>query len=105
MNKLLEIKNLKTSFFTQFGEVQAVGGVSFDLEYGQVLGIVGESGCGKSVTMMSIMKLLDDNGKVKEGNVRFEGKDIVSLSEDEMCKIRGNDISMIFQDPMTSLNP
>lgn len=105
MNKLLEVKNLKTSFFTQFGEVQAVGGVSFDLEYGQVLGIVGESGCGKSVTMMSIMKLLDDNGKVKEGNVRFEGKDIVSLSEDEMCKIRGNDISMIFQDPMTSLNP
>lgn len=105
MNKLLEVKNLKTSFFTQFGEVQAVGGVSFDLEYGQVLGIVGESGCGKSVTMMSIMKLLDDNGKVKEGNVRFEGEDIVSLSEDEMCKIRGNDISMIFQDPMTSLNP
>ena len=105
MKKLLEIKDLKTSFFTQFGEVQAVGGVSFDLEYGQVLGIVGESGCGKSVTMMSIMKLLDDNGKVKEGNVRFEGKDIVSLSEDEMCKIRGNDISMIFQDPMTSLNP
>lgn len=105
MSNLLEVNNLKTSFYTQFGEVQAVGGVSFDLQYGQVLGIVGESGCGKSVTMMSIMKLLDDNGKVKEGKVNFEGKDMVNISEEDICKIRGNEISMIFQDPMTSLNP
>lgn len=105
MDNLLKVENLKTSFFTQFGEVQAVGGVSFDLAHGEVLGIVGESGCGKSVTMMSIMKLLDDNGKVKEGTVNFEGKDITKLSEDAMCKVRGNDIAMIFQDPMTSLNP
>lgn len=105
MSNMLEVNNLKTSFYTQFGEVQAVGGVSFSLEYGKVLGIVGESGCGKSVTMMSIMKLLDDNGKVKEGQVTFEGRDMVNISEDDICKIRGNEISMIFQDPMTSLNP
>ncbi len=105
MSNLLEVNNLKTSFYTQFGEVQAVGGVSFNLEHGEVMGIVGESGSGKSVTMMSIMRLLDDNGKVKEGKVRFEDKDIVSISEEDMSTIRGNDISMIFQDPMTSLNP
>ncbi|GAA0766803.1 ABC transporter ATP-binding protein [Clostridium subterminale] len=105
MNNLLEVNNLKTSFYTQFGEVQAVGGVSFNLEHGEVMGIVGESGSGKSVTMMSIMRLLDDNGKVKDGKVRFEDKDIVSISEEDMSKIRGNEISMIFQDPMTSLNP
>lgn len=105
MTKLLKVDNLKTSFFTQFGEVQAVGGVSFELNHGEVLGIVGESGCGKSVTMMSIMKILDDNGRVKEGTVKFEDKDITSLTEDQMCEIRGNEISMIFQDPMTSLNP
>lgn len=101
MSNLLEVNNLKTSFYTQFGEVQAVGGVSFNLEHGEVMGIVGESGSGKSVTMMSIMRLLDDNGKVKEGKVRFEDKDIVSISEEDMSTIRGNDISMIFQDPMT----
>ena len=105
MNNLLEVNNLKTSFYTQFGEVQAVGGVSFNLEHGEVMGIVGESGSGKSVTMMSIMRLLDDNGKVKDGKVRFEDNDIVSISEEDMSKIRGNEISMIFQDPMTSLNP
>ncbi|MEG1256505.1 ABC transporter ATP-binding protein [Clostridium sp.] len=105
MNNLLEVSNLKTSFYTQFGEVQAVGGVSFNLGYGEVVGIVGESGSGKSVTMMSIMKLLDDNGKAKEGEVKFEDKNILSLNDDQMSKIRGNEISMIFQDPMTSLNP
>ncbi|WP_346915284.1 ABC transporter ATP-binding protein [Clostridium sp.] len=105
MNNLLEVNNLKTSFYTQFGEVQAVGGVSFNLEYGEVMGIVGESGSGKSVTMMSIMRLLDENGKVKDGTVRFEESDLVALNEDAMSKIRGNEISMIFQDPMTSLNP
>lgn len=105
MNNLLEVNNLKTSFYTQFGEVQAVGGVSFNLEYGEVMGIVGESGSGKSVTMMSIMRLLDQNGKVKDGDIRFEDSDLVSLNEEAMSKIRGNEISMIFQDPMTSLNP
>jgi len=105
MNSLLEVNNLKTSFYTQFGEVQAVGGVSFNLEYGEVMGIVGESGSGKSVTMMSIMRLLDQNGKVKDGDIRFEDSDLVSLNEEAMSKIRGNEISMIFQDPMTSLNP
>jgi len=105
MNNLLEVSNLKTSFYTQFGEVQAVGGVSFNLGYGEVVGIVGESGSGKSVTMMSIMKLLDDNGKSKEGEVKFEDKNILSLNDNQMSKIRGNEISMIFQDPMTSLNP
>lgn len=105
MNNLLEVNNLKTSFYTQFGEVQAVGGVSFNLEYGEVMGIVGESGSGKSVTMMSIMRLLDENGKVKEGTVKFEESDLVALGEEAMSKIRGNEISMIFQDPMTSLNP
>jgi oligopeptide transport system ATP-binding protein len=105
MSSLLQVNNLKTSFYIQFGEVQAVGGVSFKLESGEVIGIVGESGSGKSVTMMSIMRLLDDNGKIKSGEVLFEGKDLAPLSEDEMSKIRGNEISMIFQDPMTSLNP
>lgn len=105
MSTLLEVNNLKTSFYTKYGEVQAVGGVSFKLNKGEVIGIVGESGCGKSVTMMSIMRLLDENGKVKEGEVIFENKDLANLTEKEMSKIRGNDISMIFQDPMTSLNP
>lgn len=105
MSKLLEVSNLKTSFDTPFGEVQAVGGVSFKVDKGQVIGIVGESGSGKSITMMSIMRLLDENGKIKDGNIIFENVDLANLTEREMSKIRGNDISMIFQDPMTSLNP
>lgn len=105
MRKLLEVKNLKTSFYTQFGEVQAVGGVSFNLNRGEVLGIVGESGSGKSVTMMSLMKLLDSNGKIINGQVIFEGNELSKLNEKEILKVRGNDISMIFQDPMTALNP
>lgn len=105
MSRLLEVNNLKTSFYTKVGEVQAVRGISFKLNKGEVIGIVGESGCGKSITMMSIMGLLDENGKIKDGTVLFEDKELVSLSEKEMLKIRGNDISMIFQDPMTSLNP
>lgn len=105
MNELLKVTNLKTSFDTQFGEVQAVGGVSFKLDIGEVIGIVGESGSGKSITMMSILKLLDDNGRIKEGKVLFEGQDLVSMPEKNMGLIRGNLMSMIFQDPMTSLNP
>ena len=105
MDRLIEITDLETSFFTHVGEVKAVGGVSFYLDKGEVLGIVGESGSGKSVTMMSLMGLLDENGKVVNGSIMFEGKDLVTLPEKEMQKIRGNDIGMIFQDPMTSLNP
>lgn len=105
MDKLLDIKDLHTSFFTHVGEVKAVGGVSFHLAKGEALGIVGESGSGKSVTMMSLMGLLDGNGKIVKGEIIFEGRDLVKLSEKEMLKIRGNDIGMIFQDPMTSLNP
>lgn len=105
MEKLLEVKDLKTSFKTNVGEVQAVRGVSFHLDKGEALGIVGESGCGKSVTMMSIMRLLADNGKLTGGEIHFDGKDISNVKESVMEGIRGNDIGMIFQDPMTSLNP
>lgn len=105
MNKLLEVKNLSTSFFTKFGEVKAVNNISFDLEPGQVLAIVGESGSGKSVTSMSVMRLVAKGGKIVNGQILFEGKDLASLSEKEMTKIRGKEISMIFQDPMTCLNP
>ncbi|HBX47491.1 MAG TPA: peptide ABC transporter ATP-binding protein [Clostridiaceae bacterium] len=105
MEKLLQVENLQTSFFTYAGEVKAVRGVSFDVNKAEAVGIVGESGCGKSVTMMSILRLLVDTGKVKEGKAIFEGEDLLKMSEKEMLKIRGNEISMIFQDPMTSLNP
>ena len=105
MEKLLEVKNLKTEFKTNVGQVHAVRGVSFYLDKGEALGIVGESGCGKSVTMMSIMRLLADNGKIADGQIYFDGKDISKAKDSEMDSIRGNDIGMIFQDPMTSLNP
>lgn len=105
MDKLLEVKNLKTSFFTHAGEVKAVRGVNFNLARGKTMGIVGESGCGKSVTMLSLMGLLPDAGKVIDGEIWFDGKDILKHSEKQMEKIRGNEIGMIFQDPMTSLNP
>lgn len=105
MSKLLEVKNLKTSFATHIGDVQSVRGVSFHLDKGEALGVVGESGCGKSVTMMSVMRLLANNGKIAGGEVLFEGKDLAKVSEREMESVRGNDMAMIFQDPMTSLNP
>jgi oligopeptide transport system ATP-binding protein len=105
MERLLDVKDLKTSFFTHVGEVKAVGGVTFHLDKGEALGIVGESGSGKSITMMSVMGLLADNGKVINGEILFEGRDLAKLDEKDMQKIRGNDIGMIFQDPMTSLNP
>ncbi|SHH26436.1 ABC transporter ATP-binding protein [Tepidibacter thalassicus] len=104
-DKLLDVKNLKTSFFTHVGEVKAIRGVSFHVDKGEALGIVGESGSGKSVTSMSIMRLLQHPGKIINGEIIFNGDDLVKKSDKEMQSIRGNDISMIFQDPMTSLNP
>ena len=105
MEKILEIKGLKTSFTTHIGDIQAVRGTNFYLNKGEAIGIVGESGCGKSVSMMSIMGLLSSNGKIVDGEVLFNGQDISKATEKEMEQIRGNKISMIFQDPMTSLNP
>lgn len=105
MEEILEIKNLNTSFFTHVGEVKAVRNVSITLEKGQALGIVGESGSGKSVTMLSIMKLLTENGKLTGGQIIFDKTDITNYNNKAMRSIRGNSISMIFQDPMTSLNP
>ncbi len=102
---LLAVRDLHTSFFTDAGEVKAVDGVSFTLERGKVLGIVGESGSGKSVTAYSIMQILAPTGKIVSGSIRFDGKELVGLDEKEMRKVRGNRISIIFQDPMTSLNP
>ncbi len=104
-DKLLDVKGLKTHFFTEDGVVKSVDGVNFSIESGKTLGIVGESGCGKSVTSMSVLKLLEYPGKIVEGSITFDGRDIVGMSEKEMREIRGNDISMIFQEPMTSLNP
>lgn len=106
MSHLLDVKDLCTSFFTYAGEVKAVNGVSFYLDQGEAIGIVGESGCGKSVTVQSIMRLIPDPpGKIIGGSVNFIGVDLLKKSEKQMESIRGKDISMIFQDPMTSLNP
>ena len=102
---LLEVKNLKTSFFTDAGEVKAVNDVSFTLDRGKVLGIVGESGSGKSVTAYSIMQILAGTGKIVGGSIKYNGTELVGASEKVMKNIRGNKISIIFQDPMTSLNP
>ena len=102
---LLEVKDLQVSFFTPAGEVNAVGGISFSLEKGKVLGIVGESGSGKSVTAYSIMQILEKSGKIVSGSIRFQGQELVGAGEKVMKNLRGNRISMIFQDPMTSLNP
>jgi oligopeptide transport system ATP-binding protein len=105
-NKILEVKNLKTYFYTDDGIVKAVDGVSFDLKVGETLGIVGETGCGKSVTALSILGLIPKpRGKIIEGEIIFNGKNLLKMSAREMQNFRGNRISMIFQDPMTSLNP
>ncbi len=103
--KVLEVQGLETSFFTHLGEVQSVRNVSFDIYKGEVVGIVGESGSGKSITCMSIMKLLQHPGKIKNGKVLFKGQDLVTKTAKEMRQIQGDEISMIFQDPMTALNP
>lgn len=102
---LLEVKDLHTSFFTDAGEVKAVNGISFNLDRGKVLGIVGESGSGKSVTAYSIMQILADTGKIVGGSIKFDGQELVGSGEKVMKTIRGDRISIIFQDPMTSLNP
>ncbi len=106
MTKLLEIKDLKTQFFTSAGVVQAVDGITYDVAPGETVAVVGESGCGKSVSAMSILRLIPDPpGKIVGGSILFDGKDLLALSEDQMREIRGRDIGMIFQEPMTSLNP
>ena len=102
---LLEVKNLKTHFFTEDGVVHAVDGVDFSVYPGEILGLVGESGCGKSVTTLSVMRLVSPPGKILEGEILLDGADLRKLSEEEMMKVRGNRISMIFQQPQTALNP
>lgn len=102
---LLEVRNLKTYFFTEDGVVKAVDGVDFSVDRGEVLGLVGESGCGKSVTSLSIMRLIGIPGKVIEGEIIFDGRNLLELSESEMVHMRGNRMSMIFQQPQSSLNP
>ena len=102
---LVEVKNLEVSFFTYAGEVKAVRGISYNLKPGEVMGIVGESGSGKSVSSYGLMGIIPEPGKVIGGRILFEGRDVTAMSEKELLKIRGKDISMIFQDPMTSLNP
>jgi ABC-type dipeptide/oligopeptide/nickel transport system ATPase component len=101
----LEVKNLKTYYYTEDGVVRAVDGVNLEVYPGEVLGLVGESGCGKSVTSLSIIGLIAPPGKVVEGEILLDGKNLLELPEREMIKIRGNRISMIFQQPQTALNP
>ena len=106
MGKLLEVKGLKTHFFTQSGVVKAVDGISYHVDEGEVLGIVGESGCGKSVGAMSIMKLVaSPPGRIVDGEIEFEGDNLLDMDDTQMRSVRGNRIAMVFQEPMTSLNP
>ena len=105
MNNLLEVKNLCVSFFTLSGEVKAVNDISYNLEKGKAIGIVGESGSGKSVSASAIMRTIEKPGRILGGSITFDGIDLLALSKEEMRKLRGKEISMIFQDPMTSLNP
>jgi peptide/nickel transport system ATP-binding protein/oligopeptide transport system ATP-binding protein len=105
LSHLLEVRNLQTQFPTRSGLVRAVDGVSFHLDRGELLGLVGESGCGKSITALSIMRLIAPPGRIVGGEILFDGKDLLKLSDAEMREMRGDDIAMIFQDPMTSLNP
>src|SRR5215212_8014238 len=105
MAHLLEVKNLQTHFPTRAGLVRAVNGVSFHVDKGELLGLVGESGCGKSITALSVMRLISPPGKIVGGEINFEGENLLQASDKRMREIRGDDIAMIFQDPMTSLNP
>lgn len=103
--KILEVEHLETSFFTHAGEVKAVRDISFSVEKGKILGIVGESGSGKSVSLKSVMRLIEHPGKIKGGTITFDGEDLLSKTEKEMLQVRGKRIAMVFQDPMSSLNP
>ncbi len=105
MSHLLEVRNLRTEFPTRAGLVKAVNDVSFHIDEGELLGLVGESGCGKSITALSVMRLIAAPGRIAGGEILFKGRDLLKLSNEEMRAIRGDDVSMIFQDPMTSLNP
>lgn len=105
MNNLLEVKNLQTHFPTRAGIVKSVNDVSFTIKEGELLGLVGESGCGKSITALSIMRLISSPGKIVAGSITFKGEELTTATDERMRQIRGNDIAMIFQDPMTSLNP
>ena len=105
MPHLLEINNLQTHFPTKAGLVKAVNDVSFYIDEGELLGLVGESGCGKSITALSVMRLISSPGKIVGGEIKFKGEELTTVSEERMRELRGNDIAMIFQDPMTSLNP
>src|SRR3982751_6914733 len=105
MAHLLEVRNLQTHFPTRAGLVKAVNGVSFYLDKGELLGLVGESGCGKSITALSVMRLIAPPGRIVGGEIIFDGRDLLKLPGEEMRAIRGDDVAMIFQDPMTSLNP
>lgn len=105
MSHLLEINNLQTHFPTKAGLVKAVNDVSFYIDEGELLGLVGESGCGKSITALSVMKLIAPPGRIAGGSIKFKGEELINASDERMREIRGNDIAMIFQDPMTSLNP
>lgn len=104
-NPLLEVKQLKTTFYTEEGTVAAVNDVSFSINEGETVCIVGESGCGKSITALSIMQLLPESGKIENGEVNFDGKSLLNLNKKDMMRLRGNDLAMIFQEPMSSLNP
>jgi len=106
VTELLKIQGLRTQFFTSAGTVKAVDGVTYDVEEGETVAVVGESGCGKSVTALSIMRLVaEPAGRVVDGKILFQGNDLLQLEEEEMRKVRGNNIAMVFQEPMTSLNP
>jgi oligopeptide/dipeptide ABC transporter ATP-binding protein len=103
--ELLTVEDLRTHFFTQDGVVKAVDGISFSIRNGETLGIVGESGCGKSITALSVMRLIERPGRIVEGSIRLANRDLLAMSDEEMRDVRGNSVSMIFQEPMTSLNP
>src|SRR6059058_167309 len=105
MSHLLEIEGLRTYFQTRSGLVKSVDDVSFYIDEGELLGLVGESGCGKSITALSVMRLISPPGKIVGGSIKFKDEELTTASADRMREIRGNDIAMIFQDPMTSLNP
>src|SRR6202158_1627081 len=102
---LLQVEDLHTQFFTSRGVVRAVDGVSLHIDAGETLGVVGESGCGKTMTALSILRLVPDPGKIISGRILFRGNDVAKMDDEEVMDFRGNDVSMIFQDPMTSMNP